>query len=411
MPSVPPRQENAEPLTYVKRRHVFYVPGFDPIHPRRYRELYRREGAQQAEISGYALSMPKKRLRASKFGWSVDGIFEGKEVQTEVTVLMWSEIVKSSMGHGILATYWQLLVTAWIYFSTGAIRRVVWLSKGAAVAAFYPIVMLIAQLLVAVLAAVFVSSLVSGLIYPRAGWVLFPPVIILVLRQFKKHDSRILAYYLMHNFAYTAQLKGAYTPQIEEKLAEFTQQIERALAGDYDEVLIVGHSSGVHLAVSALADVLRRRGDRTGGPAIGFLSLGQVVPMLSFLPKAQRLRRDLVTVSEREDIAWVDVSAPSDGCSFALCDPVAVSGVATPRKRWPLVLSAAYTNTLSPEKLLSMKRRYFRLHFQYLCAFDRPGDYDYFQITAGPLTLKERYAHRDPSPSRIDIAVSSYTDT
>ena len=34
----------------VTRRRVFYIPGYDPIHPRRYRELYRKEGAAQADI-------------------------------------------------------------------------------------------------------------------------------------------------------------------------------------------------------------------------------------------------------------------------------------------------------------------------------------------------------------------------
>ncbi|MFT7595905.1 MAG: hypothetical protein ACI8R4_003237, partial [Paracoccaceae bacterium] len=53
--------------------------------------------------------------------------------------------------------------------------------------------------------------------------------------------------------------------------------------------------------------------------------------------------------------------------------------------------------------------RFFRLHFQYLCAFDRPRDYDYFRITAGPQTLAARYTGRPPSQSRIDVAVSKYT--
>ncbi len=47
----------------VKRRRVFYIPGYDPIHPRRYRELYRKEGAAQAEISDYTLSLTPKKAR------------------------------------------------------------------------------------------------------------------------------------------------------------------------------------------------------------------------------------------------------------------------------------------------------------------------------------------------------------
>jgi len=42
-------------------------------------------------------------------------------------------------------------------------------------------------------------------------------------------------------------------------------------------------------------------------------------------------------------------------------------------------------------------------------AFDRPRDYDYFQITAGPQILGYRYANRPASKSRIDYSVSKYT--
>jgi hypothetical protein len=151
--------------------------------------------------------------------------------------------------------------------------------------------------------------------------------------------------------------------------------------------------------------VLRERAEGAGGPAIGLLTLGHVVPMLSFLPRAAALRGDLAFLSARDDIAWVDVTAPGDGCAFALCDPVAVSVPAPAGRRWPLVLSAAFTRTLRPETWRRLRWRFFRLHFQYLCAFDNlngaPGEYDYFRITAGPLTLGARFAGRQPSPSRI----------
>ena len=91
---------------------------------------------------------------------------------------------------------------------------------------------------------------------------------------------------------------------------------------------------------------------------------------------------------------------------------MAVSGVATEAKRWPLVISAAFSRTLSPGRWKELRRRYFRLHFQYLCAFDnlsgRAGDYDYFRITAGPYTLARRFRERKPSSSRIERVFSPY---
>jgi len=44
------------------------------------------------------------------------------------------------------------------------------------------------------------------------------------------------------------------------------------------------------------------------------------------------LRQDLRDLSESDDLTWIDVTAPGDGCSFALCDPVAVCGVARDTK-------------------------------------------------------------------------------
>ena len=130
--------------------------------------------------------------------------------------------------------------------------------------------------------------------------------------------------------------------------------------------------------------------------------------MVSFLRDAWRLRADLAYLSTRDELTWVDVTAPGDGCAFALCDPVGVTGVAPEGQKWPLVISAAFTQSLSAERWKELRWRFFRLHFQYLCAFDRPKDYDYFQITAGPLTLGDRYEGRPPSRSRKTAAASRY---
>jgi hypothetical protein len=87
--------------------------------------------------------------------------------------------------------------------------------------------------------------------------------------------------------------------------------------------------------------------------------------------------------------------------------------VAPERPLWPLVISAAFSKTLKQETWNAIKRRHFRVHFQYLCAFDNlPGerwDYDYFRVTAGPQTLADRFSGRPPSKSRIDVAASKYT--
>ena len=395
--------------TAVFRRRVFYIPGYDPIHPRRYRELYRKEGADQARISGYGLMLAPKMAKGP-YGWHVSSQMNGQQTEADFEVLVWSDIVKASMDQGIARTYLQLLRTAWAYIGSGALFRLMRLRKGPMIAALYPIVFLIAQLGLALLAGWGIGALVAHFSHWSFGVLAGGAVVWAMLRSFRRWDNKVFAYYLMHDYAYSAQARGANPAELETRMAAFRAAIAGALDEDIDEVLVVGHSSGAHLAVSILSDLIRA-GLPAKAPALAFLSLGQVVPMVSFLPEARRLRGDLAYLSARDELTWVDVTAPGDGCAFALCDPVAVTGVAPAAKRWPLIQTAAFTQTLSPERWAALRWRFFRLHFQYLCAFDRPGFYDYFQITAGPQPLALRYAGRPAAKSRIETALSGYKTT
>ncbi|NHF72535.1 hypothetical protein [Paracoccus xiamenensis] len=378
------------------RRRVLYIPGYDPIPPRRYRELYKREGAEQAAISGYVLETGARTDRTG-FGWGASTIIDGQSAQAEFEVLVWSDIVAGSMGQSIPATYAQLARTAWAYIGSGALWRLMRLRRGPVLAALYPIAVLLAQALVAGFAGWLAGWLVSLVATWWAGLPVALVVFVLGLRQWRKLDGKIFAYYLMHDFAFTAQNGGAYPPALQDRITGFAERIAQVAAGDWDEVLVIGHSSGAYIAVSALAQLARAR----RLPAnVALLTLGHVVPMASFLPGADQLRRDLHDLAAQGQV-WVDVTAPGDACSFGLCDPVAVSRSVPAGGGGPLVLSAAFTRTLSPEKQKVLRNRWFRLHFQYLCAFDRPGEYDYFQITAGPLTLAERFVNRRHSPGRI----------
>lgn len=392
-------------MQQIKRRKVFYIPGFDPFPARRYRELYRQNSQEQAAISGYAISQSALH-RKDGFGWQVKSTIGHQTCETEIEVLVWSDLVKDTMRAGILATYLQLLRTAWIYLSTGALADVIKLRKGPVIAALYPVGILLAQLMIALMIS-FVLGAILAKIHPYLFW-LGGIVIWPVLEVFRRLDGRIFAYYLMQDYAFTAQFGGAYPPELNRRLKKFGQKVTQAMAENWDEVLIVGHSSGAHLAVSVLAELGRCEKIKRAPMPVGFLSLGHVIPMVTFLPRAAELRRDLHELSQMSEVSWVDVSAPGDGCSFALCDPVAVSGVAPKQKSGPLVVSAAFTQTLSPERWKALRWRFFRLHFQYLCAFDRPKEYDYFQITAGPVSLRQRFMGRTASKSRIETAFARH---
>ena len=412
----------------VRKRQVFYIPGYDPNPPRTYRERYRRESGLQAKHSGYEIS--QTRLEGVPHGWQVEALVEGAEVTAKIEVLYWADIVRASMQSGVIGTYWSLFRTAWIYIGSGVLFRLMRLRKGPVIAALYPVFVLLLQLLLAAALGFGVSILALGLserfldaingpaflLQPYFGerawfcFLVFAPLAAWLFLRWCARKDHLLAWYLMKDYAFSARLRGAYPPEQESRMDKFRQEITNALKGDADEVLVVGHSSGAYIAVSVLADILRNEEDVS---KLSLLTLGHVVPMVSFLPKAQRLRSDL-SLMAAADVPWVDVSAPGDGCSFALCDPVAVTGVAPPEKSWPLVISAAFSQTLSEKMQRSLKWRLFERHFQYLNAFDQLPDsvdaYDYFRVTAGPLRLADRFEHRLPSNSRIETPTSGFTD-
>lgn len=398
----------------VKRRHVFYLPGYDPFHPRRYRELYRREARKQAQISGYEISVLAKS-GTGPFGWQVSSRQDGAIVNTGIEVLIWHDIVQASMSQSVLSTYFQLLQTAYLYIGSGALFRLMKLRKGPMIAALYPVVVLLGQLAVASVSggAIYqgLSSLVPESMFLSTGFALISlAVCYAILEIFRRFDGKLFAHYLMHDYAFTAREGGAIPTVLKQRLRQFEDRIQTKLNEELDEVLVIGHSSGAHLGVSVLANLLRKDHHAAIQAELSFLTLGQAIPMVSFLPKAKDLRSDLHVMGKQDRITWIDVTAPADGCAFALCDPVAVSGVATEQSSKPLVLSAAFSKTLSKEMWDGLRWNFIKRHFQYLCAFDRPGRYDYFRITAGPKTLANRFRGQNPSASRITSAVNGYSD-
>ncbi|GIX15079.1 MAG: hypothetical protein KatS3mg118_3038 [Paracoccaceae bacterium] len=391
----------------VRRRHVLFIPGYDPRPPRRYRELYRAEAAAQAAVSGHRIAIAARR-GLPNLAWDVDACIEGARVHATVEILAWNDLIRDRLRRPIPWIYAMMLVTLWRFLASGALVAMARLRPGPLIAGLAPVGFLLAYLAVAAVAgwAAARGAALGGL-PPVAGWGAGLAAFAATMAATRLLEPWTFAYYLVTDFAHVAEGMGVPPPDLAARLSQFADRLRAVAAeGDVDEVLLVGHSSGAHLAVSVMAGALAR--GVAQGPALSLLTLGQAIPMASFLPRARALRRDLGRLACCRRIVWVDVSAPGDGACFALCDPVAVSGVAPPGQLWPLVVSAAFSRTLSPRRLRALRWRHFRRHLQYLCAFDRPGRYDWFAITAGPRTLGDRFAGAGHSPSRVTVPVSPH---
>jgi hypothetical protein len=214
-------------------------------------------------------------------------------------------------------------------------------------------------------------------------------------------EEQMMIYFMVNDLGYSAREAGRYPDPLSRRLDEFAERIAETMhSGEFDEVLVVGHSSGAQLGVTALSRCVERHGI-SAGTSLGLMTLGQSIAMTSFLPEAHGLREDLVRIADDGRIFWLDVTAPGDGACFALTDPAANCREAgrPPQTLNPVVISAAFRQTMEPGELRRYRWRLLRMHFQYLCSFAKPDSFDYFDITSGPLSLATRFAGRGCSPS------------
>ena len=380
----------------MRRRCVFYLSGFDPRGAAHYHALYRSEAAAQAQVSGLQVTVGHRQKTAEGNAfWEVSATPPEGAVNTRYEFMRWDDIVRQHWPRSQARLVKDLVSTTVLNLRTGALRRMLKLAWPPVLAIFLPFVLLCAVVVGAPLLAALAiwatpgswGALAAGLaaLTTLAGW------LALTLQLEKKLNMA----WLLRSYAFTALQARGLAPQLDARLQQHAETLlERIRSGGYDEVLVVGHSSGSMMAATVLANALRGNPQLGScGPVVSLLTLGQCMPLLSSLPTAQRFRDDLQCLATAKDIDWIDFSAPPDGCCFALVHPVLACGESADAvKNRPKLLSPRFAEMFDAEDYAAMRSDRFRCHFQYLMASKKSVPFDYFAITAGAQTLTHRFS-------------------
>lgn len=389
----------------VRRRHVFFIPGFDRKSERYYHTLYRNQARRQAAASpGLEIRVGKERSATFAHGssWVLQGEHAEGTAETQFEVLTWDDIVSAHWATSPGRVLLDGIRTVLFGLRDGAVQRMYRLFRPPVYAVFFPLGVLMLSTLLAGLAGFGLARLATawGLPALAAGSLGVASGLLLAWLALRG-VHRIQITWLLRLVRFTHLQSTGRVAGIDERMAAFADRIHQVIANsDHDEVLVVGHSVGATLAVQVLARVLERnptlgapRAVPEGRPArFALLSLGHCIPLLSALSPAAALRRDLDRVA-RSAIDWLDVSAPIDWAAFPAVDPVTGAGLPPAPAGWhPRLVSPRFHQLFGPEAYARLKRNRFQVHLQYLMAAERPGPYDYFAITAGPQPLRERFA-------------------
>jgi hypothetical protein len=403
----------------IRRRCVIYFSGFDPSGAAHYHRKYKLHAAQQSALSGYQLEVGNRHKEGSRLStWVVkftpspsDAAHTGA-TQTDYIFALWDDIIRTHWGR--LDTVndkfnWlkKFIAAQWFYIQDGALLRMLKLSWPPVVALIAPLILLIMGCgiwLASPLAIWFLLntndatsalSLQIKLLCVALGWALLS---LLLSKLVRSLEAKFHMLWLMHSYIFTHRLATQKVPDLELRLQEFGLAIRNALHSElYDEVLVVGHSSGAIMATSALAYAINAT-PTSSTPStktqLSLVTLGQCIPLLSSISMANAYRIQLASLAQTKGLTWIDFCAPSDGCSFAFVDvTIPADNMPAHYCSSPKMLSPKMHNLFSAQDYQQLCKNRFDLHFQYVHSSKLVGDYDYFNMTAGPLSLKARYGH------------------
>ncbi|WP_342153611.1 alpha/beta hydrolase [Methylorubrum sp. SB2] len=406
----------------VARRHVFYVPGYDPEARSRYRLLFVRELTRYAKVFGQA----KREIGRAELvplsgdpggeplvqAWRVAAHPQTDGADTTYEVLLWDDIVGRDFARSKIASSGLLLAGTADTLVRGlfvAFYRLHW-KYGNVI--LYPFVMLLMLAAVAGAVAYAVHAALGeggalGLGLPALVTVPAGLVVgLALLAAMEAALNRIFFWQLLNDWVFNWQHGQGWRPDYERRLDAFADHALARLAAltqeetPPDEILIVGHSSGALTAVETAARMLARAPGLGGpeGPNLGLVTLGSGLPLVALQPRARRLRAEIAGLVTSRNLVWVDYGAPQDWMNFPGFNPSAELDLGLPPGAVvanPIIRSARFREIISPETYKRVRFRPFRMHFQFLMANDLPGEYDFFDMTLGPRRLLDRVLDAD----------------
>jgi hypothetical protein len=376
-----------------RQRHVFHIPGYDPVSPRSFQDRFIRQLQYFKRTWSVEAAVSEVKPSAEFPTWRVETSGPNWRVVTAFELLAWDDIIAlearasrlTRLGRAVLS-YTDLIVTGTIFRYASAnlryfgfsIQPVLQLVLFAGVALGFALALrywleMPALAEIALASAAGVALFVLLLRWPGSKWRL---------------DQALDDWWFSLAYIYGKR------SDIEDRLQQFARRIvDCARDGTNDEILIVGHSLGATLAVDALARALEMDpeiGKRKA--AVSLVTVGATIPKCVLHPAAHRLREQVQKVARDPAVFWAEQQAREDSISFYRLDPVTMRPIPKRTGRLdskPLIRRVHVRDMLRPETYAKYRWSPLRVHYQCVSANDRRAAYDYFMMICGPLLARQ----------------------
>jgi pimeloyl-ACP methyl ester carboxylesterase len=384
----------------VQHRHIIYVQGYDPRGLAQYYRMFRTELRKFGRLYQLAatISRPQVAPDGEIASWTIETKAGDWQTRTSYNFLRFEDLIQRDLA----APIWRTVLHAmWIYWRLvfgGTIARFWKAHWRFATFISYPHFLLFNGAIWSLgLAFAFEKGLealgIPSLFSTAAAAAFFVAALGTLL---KYTENRTYLLYLLSDTIWTWEFSHRQRPEWDQRIDRFAQYLAKvARASDADEIVIVGHSSGSFLGTEILARALKLDPALgRNGPRIVLLTIGGNFPIVGFHAASQDFRDHLRLLAVEPSIDWIDCQSRKDVMNFYPFDPITGHGIDVgASRRNPTIVPVRFREIIKPENYNLFRWKFFRVHFQFVMANERPHAYDFFMIVCGPIPLSERMAH------------------
>ena len=362
----------------VRKRHVFFIAGFDPYDVAGLYRRFTREAAVCAKTWTIDAKVSELSQSSDLAGdWTIAASGPNWATQTTYEPLAWHDIVRADVAGPMLPRLKAGAATFWDFIASGTAKRYFKANYRYGLFFLIPFLDVVLFAVLGIVAGWFAARAVP--VAPVLAWivgiVIALAAFVLLLRwpgQRWRVSQGLADWITARDYMYDRR------PDIAARITNFAQRlVARVQSTDADEILIVGHSLGATLAVDALAHALATDPDLT-----------RHGPKLALLPAATRLRACADRVAAEQDLTWGEFQTRQDPISFYRFDPVRLRKFKDNTGGKPHVRIVNFRDLLSPETTRRIFWDFMRIHYQFVMASERRGAYDLFTMVIGPAPLE-----------------------
>lgn len=379
----------------IRRRHVFYVEGYDPQGAEGYYGIFQRAWKRFRKIWPIRLDIGPLHLDSElQAHWDIEASGPNWQVSTRYEFLRQEHIIRANMAEPMWRQIGRAAWWAFTDITSGALFRIFRASWRYALALLY---------FQGLLLLWFSASGAAGALlgfglthwFGLPGWigvVIAIPAAIAVFVLLRPLADIFFVLQINNHWPYLREFaRGAPSCFDAPVDACARRLVESAKANAADELVVIGHSGGGMLAPAVIARALELDPDvGRRGPRLVLLTLGSLMPGAALHPDAGKMRAVIRRLATEPSLRWIDCQARKDILNFWDFDPVEGVGVHLGADRCnPTIWEIRFRDMLLPDFYRRLQWNLFRMHYQFIMANDMQSPYDYLMLVAGPVPVEE----------------------